>query len=186
MPFFGNNVAGGSSLSLTPTDCFGHWGWTWGAWGMPIPACRITMIWVYATGPALMEGNSTAQFGIYDASGGVPVNYPLVATSPTFTLFAAALAQWYFVACNIVLAAGTYSLAILANSAGAFTGSIHHTIKAPGPDIRAFIAPGVFPNPLGGAPTSASYDWSMYADYVPTARVYAPTAACCCQPKCGD
>ena len=186
MPFFGNNVAGGPSLSLTPTDCFGHWGYTWVAWGMPIPACRVTMIWVYATGPPIMEGNSTAQFGIYDAVSGVPANYPLVATSPTFPLAAGAIAQWWSVVCAIPLPAGTYSLAILANSAGAFTGSIHYTVKAVGPDVRGFIAPGVFPNPLGGPPTAGTKDWSMYADYVPTGRIYAPTAACNCQPKCGD
>ncbi len=179
MPFFGNNVAGGASVSLTPTDCFGHWGWTWGAWGMPIPACVLTRIWVYAAGPPIPEPNATPQFGIYDASGGVPANYPLVATSPAWFLGTSNPPQWHFVNCNIPLAAGTYSLAVLSNSGGAFTGSVFHTVKALGPDMRGFIAPGVFPNPLGGPPTNGTHDWSMYADYDVVVDGYTPTAACC-------
>jgi hypothetical protein len=185
MPILGNNVAGGSSLSLTPNDCFGHWDPTYMAmWGNPVPACVINSWWYYASGPPLGQPNATVQMGVYDASGGIPASYPFVVGSPTKSLPALSPPQWHQIVDGVtLLAAGTYGLAILSNSGGGFTGSIFWTVKPVGAYIVTLAVPGVFNNPLG-VPVNAGQDWSMYIDYgPPPVASPAPVAACQCEPN---
>lgn len=137
-------------------------------------------------GPGVPNVSSTVQFALYDSSGGAPPAYPLVITSPSFLCVTGSPAAWRSVADSQVVAAGTYCIAILANSISPFTGSVYFTAKPAGADIRTFIVPGTFPNPLGGPPTSGNSEWSMYIDYDPATDQGAPPgAACFCQPKCG-
>lgn len=186
MLYFGNKVH--TSLSpgyLTPVDLFGHLDNTFMAsWGMPIPACIVKQIWVYGTGPPLIEPGSVNQFGIYDASSGIPSFYTLVATSPTWFVASGIPDQWWKVNCSIHLPAGTYCLTILSNSAGAFTSGVHFAAKVSGPSYQTSITPGVFPSPIGPGVQSTTNNWTMYAEYV-LAGAYTPTAAHSCQPKCG-
>lgn len=186
MPYFGNKVhTSGAPGYLSPADLFGHFHPAFMAsWGMPIPDCTVKKIWVYACGPPILEPNAINQFGIYDASSGTPLTYPLVATSPTFPCQCGTFERWWSVDCSIPLPAGTYSLAILSNSAGDVTAGIYFDTKINGESQKTGIAPGVFPDPLGIV-TQTTQNWTIYADYV-VAGGYTPTAASQCQPKCGE
>lgn len=186
MPYFGNQIhTSGSPGYLSATDLFGHLDNTFMvSWGMPIPDCIVKKIQVYGPGPPPIEPFAIGQFGIYDASSGIPSFYTLVATSPTWSWITGTPDRWWFVYCSIPLAAGTYCLAILSNTAGAMGGGVHFDTKVSGPSVKTFITPGVFPSPIGPGVQSTINNWTMYADYVP-AGAYAPTAAHGCQPKCG-
>lgn len=152
---------------------------------MPVPQCVVTSMRVYMAGPPIIEVPATMQMAIYDCSDPVIANFTVVATSPTQGLTPGAAATWYNLATNIPLAAGTYGLAVLSNSAGTFTGSVFFTIKSVGNVLKNGITAGVFPSPLGITNLSNN-NWSMYAVYDVVAGEYTPTAAHFCQPKCGD
>lgn len=185
MPILGNNGAPTGSLSLTPVDMFGHFdpAALVPIWGNPVPACIVNSLFVYCTGPLAPNPAASVSFGIYNAAVGLPATWPLVVQVAGFVLPQGAAGAWRSVAPALPLPAGTYALAVISNSAGAFTGAFHSNVKFNAPAMRTFIAPGVCPNPLGGPPTNNPANWCLYADYTPVAggAPYAPTAACNCQ-----
>lgn len=189
MPFFGNQSHDSlSPAGLSPDDMYGHFdGPRQATWGNPIPNCIVTAIHVYGDGPPLGQPDSDGQFGIYDSSSGIPANYPLVATSPTWCWANGAMNQWWDVVCNIPLLAGTYCLAILNNGAAPFGGGVDFVIKPVGDSQQTWITRGVFPNPIGAGVQATNHNYALYADYVVVGgAAYAPTAACYSQPKCGE
>lgn len=186
MPFFGNNGFGVAPSYLSD-ELYGHFdpiGMV--AWGMPIPACIVKTIYIYAQGSAVAE-TATLRFGIYDASSGTPPTYTLVAQAGNVSIASAAPGQWWSLPVSIPLVAGTYCLSVLDVNGPAMTWSagIYFTVKLIGPSYKSFVG-GVFPNPLGAGVVSTNQDWSMYADYVLPGVAYTPTAACYSQPKCGE
>ena len=187
MPFFGNKSH--TSLSpacLSPDDMYGHFHFLYMAtWGMPIPDCIVTAIHVHGDGPPLGQPDTTAQFGIYDVSSGIPANYTIVATSPTWVWHNGVGNLWWDVACSIPLSAGSYCLAILNNGGAPFGGGVDSDVMIAGDSQRTWILRGVFPSPIGAGVVTTTFNFALYADYVVTGA-YTPTAACHSQPKCGE
>lgn len=183
--FFGNNKSGPGNGFLI-NELYGHFDSTFMAtWGLPVPACEVTTIYVHARGSVVAE-TATLRFGIYDASSGVPMTYTLVATAGNISIGSGAPAQWWSLPVSIPLAAGTYALSVLDVNGATMTWSagIYFTVKVNGASYKAAVG-GAFPDPLGVGVVATTQNWSMYADYTPTG-IYTPTAAHCCQPKCGD
>lgn len=185
MPIFGNNVAGAAPGYLNDS-LFGHFDITFMAsWGLPVPACVVKMVSIYACGSAAAE-TSVLQFGIYDASAGPPYNtWPLLATTPTVSIPGLRPVQWWPVVVNIPLAAGSYALAVLDINGPVmtFSAGVYMTTKVVGMSQKSPVG-GVFPNPLGVC-TATNLNHCLYADYVLVGR-HTPTAAAQCQPKCGE
>lgn len=188
MPFFGNKThTSGSPAGLSPDDMYGHFHFLYMAgWGMPIPDCIVTDIHVFGDGPPFGQPDSIGQFGIYDVSSGIPANYVLVATSPTWVWGNGATNRWWDVVCSIPLSAGSYCLAVLNNGAAPFGGGVDSAVQAAGDSQRTWILRGVFPNPIGLGVTPTTHNWALYANYTVVGGAYTPTAACFSQPKCGE
>jgi len=181
MPFFGNNVVGGD-FQVLRHYLWGHFDIPFMAsWGLPVPACIVTEIFIYARGSYEPE-LSVVQFGIYDANVGPYNTWPLFATTPTLSIAAGAPAQWWSLPVNIPLPGGFYALSILDVNGETMANSIplYFTVKPLGPYEVAGVN-GVFPNPLGGCAWN-DRNMCIYADYVLPAGgpEYKPTAACQC------
>lgn len=185
MPWFGNKTTFLASRAGIDDDLYGHFDWAAMAiWGMPVPACIVKKVWVYADGSPVVE-TAVLRFGIYNASAGPPyTNWPLRATTPTISIGTGAPLQWWSVDVNIPLPAGFYALSVLDINGPAMTWSagLHWVTKLVGMCVKSFTG-GVFPDPLGICVTT-NQDPCLYADYV-LAGAYTPTAAHFCQPKCG-
>lgn len=185
MPIFGNNVVSVSTGYINDS-LFGHFDLGFMAyWGLPVPACVVKMVSVYANGSVAAE-TSRLQFGIYDARAGPPyLTWPLLATTGTISIPAGAPVQWWPVVTNIPLAAGSYALAVLDVNGPAmtFSAGLRLTTKVVGMSQKTPVG-GVFPNPLGIC-TTTNNNWCLYADYV-LSGVHTPTAAAQCQPECGE
>lgn len=186
MPIFGNNVPSVSTGYLNDS-LYGHFDSTFLAfWSLPVPACIVNRVSVYANGSPVAE-TSVLRFGIYDANVGLYDTWPLLATTPTVSIAAGAPVQWWSVVVNIPLAAGSYVLGVLDINGPVMTWSagIRWTTKIVGMSQKTPVG-GVFPNPLGICVVT-NQNHCLYADYVLAGpEPYAPTAACLCQPKCGE
>jgi hypothetical protein len=151
---------------------------------MPIlgnSAAIVNSLWVYCRGPDGGEPAAFVSFGIYDASVGLPVTWPLVVQVAGFALPNGAPAAWRSVGCAVPLPAGTYALSVISNSGGLLTGSFYSTVMPDAPSMRPFIVAGTCPNPLGGVSNDPA-NWCLYAIW--SVAGCTPTAACCCQPFC--
>jgi hypothetical protein len=183
MPIFGNNVVAPGTGYLDDA-LWGHFHAAFmPSWGMPVPACVVTAVHVYANGSIVAE-NAVLQFGIYDGRVGGYNTWPLFATTPTVTVPSGAPAQWWTVAVNIPLPPGQFALSILDVNGPVMTWSagIHFTVKIAGMSDKAAVG-GVFPNPLGIC-VATTLNYCLYADYTPTGA-FTPTAACQAQQNCG-
>lgn len=178
MPIFGYNAIGVNQLGLGDTDLFGNWNQArLLIRGNPVSGGNLVSAHVYMIGPPAGV-NVTVQIAVYDASVGVPALWPLLATSAPFNLPVASPGQWWVTPIVGVLnAGGSYAAAVLGNNADASNGSV---MSDPIPieyDLQGFIAPGVFPNPLGVG-NNATHEWSLFITY--EADAYTPTGACAC------
>jgi len=180
MPFFGNNVVSASNACLDDT-LYGHFDAAFlASWGLPVPACIVNRVSVYAEGSPIAE-TSVLAFGIYDANVGTYDTWPLVATTPTVSIAAGAPVQWWSVNVNIPLAGGLYALSVLDVNGPALvcSANIRWLAKVVGMSQKSF-AGGVFPDPLGIG-TTTNQNYCLYADYeVAGGLPYTPTAACQC------
>ncbi len=185
MPIFGNNVPSASTGYLNDS-LYGHFDLSFFAsWGLPVPACVVTMVSIYANGSPAAE-TSVLQFGIYDANVGAYSVWPLLATTPTVSIVAGGPARWWSVVVNIPLAGGLYALGVLDINGPTMTWSagIRWTTKVVGMSQKSWTG-GMFPDPLGVC-TTTNMNHCLFADYVPVGAAYTPTAACHSQPKCGE
>jgi hypothetical protein len=178
MSIFGYNAIGVNQLGLTDTDLFGNFNNARIALrGNPVIGGNLISAHVYMVGPPAGV-NVTVQIGVYDATGGVPPAFPLFATSTAFNLPVGAPGQWWVTPIAGVLVAGnSYVAAVLGNNAHVSNGSVMNDPIANEYVIRDFIAPGVFPNPLGVG-NNATREWSLFITYETDA--YTPTSACAC------
>ncbi len=181
MPIFGNNGARLGSLQLTDTDLFGHFDPAFIAGqGNPVPGGIMRMSWASMAGAPFGQPNAVVQLGVYDATPPVvPANWPLVAVSAPFNIVSGSPPTWYSTPIAGVLVPGnSYATAILSTNGGAFSGAVDRTTPAAGGGIRAFIGPGVFPNPLGVV--VVSQQWCIYTYYtLPDGNINVPVLACC-------
>jgi len=178
MPIFGYNAIGVNSLGLGDTDLFVNADAARVAMrGNPVTGGNMVSAHVYAL-QTVAQNAPTWQIGVYDATCGVPANYTLVSTSTPFVLPVGSPAQWFVTPIAGPLIAGnSYCAAVLELIDGAARGSVYSD-PIPNEDImRMFIAPGVFPNPLGAA-SFGTHEWSLFITY--ETNVYTPTAACAC------
>jgi len=184
MPIFGNNATD-PSTGYIDDDLHGHFdAASMALWGLPVPACVVTGVFVYANGSPAVEV-SVLQFGIYDANVGVYSAWPLFATTPPVVIPSGAPVQWWSVAVNIPLAAGLYALSVLDVNGPAMTWSagLRWTPKILGMAHKTFTG-GVFPDPLGVCGTT-THNHCLYADYDlvdADGGAGSYNAACCCFP----
>lgn len=187
MPIFGYNVVGvGGSLGLGDTSMYGNWNVPRVALrGSPVLGGNLVSAHVYMTEVPFGGVAATAQIAVYDATPPVvPANWPLFATSAPFNVpVGGALPYWFVTPIAGVLVAGnSYAAAVLANNADVSNPSVWFDVIGNEYAAQNFIAPGVFPNPLGvGA--NMTREWSLYVYYeLPGDGDGTPTAACCCMP----
>jgi hypothetical protein len=166
MPWFGNQGVQTGSLQLTDVDVFGHFDPAFIAGqGNPVPGGNLVSCSVYMAGPPPGQPNTTVQLAVYDTSPGAPVLWALLAVSTPFPLATFAPPAWITTPIAGVLTPGvSYATAVISTNGGAFSGSVYRSTPGAGGGIRTFIAPGIFPNPLGGPP-GVSHEWLLYTTY---------------------
>lgn len=165
MAFFGNQAAFTGSLGIATDDLFGHFNPAFNpGQGNPVPAGNLVSCSVYMVGPPFGQPNATVQMAVYDTLGlAAPATWTVLATTPTFAVNSGTIAQWYTVPIMGALAAGgSYATAVLSVHAGG-NPSVYFSAVAGG-SIKSFIAPGVFPNPLGGGVVNNQH-WLLYTTY---------------------
>ena len=178
MPICGNNGATIGSLGIGTTDLFGHFdAGALPGQGNPVSGGNLVSSHVYMSGPPLGQPNATVQLGVYDTSPGPQTLWTLVATSNPFLIPAPSMPQWWMTPIAGVVTAGvTYATALLSVHAGG-NPSVHYATLNIGGGVRTFIAPGVFPNPLGAI--VVLHEWLIYTTYVlGDGRIFAALACC--------
>lgn len=178
MPIFGYNVVGAMQCGMTDTDLFGNWNPArLLIRGNPVVGGNMVTAHVYMVGPPAGV-NVTVQIGVY-AAVGAPAVWPLFATSAPFNLPVAAPGQWWVTPIVGVLIAGnSYAAAVIGNNADASNGSIMSDPIANEYVMQNFIAPGVFPNPLGVG-NNAIHEWSLFITYERDVSQYSFSVSCC-------
>ncbi len=190
MPIFGYNVIGlNGQVGLGDTSMYGNWNVARVALrGSPVLGGNLATGHVYMSGAPPGGCDVSGQIAIYDATPpAVPANWPLFATSALFNVPVTALPQWYVTPIVGALVAGnSYAAAVLGNNTDASNAGVWKTTIGNEYASKNFIAPGVFPNPLGvGA--NMIHEWSLYITYdLPVDDSVSPTAACCCMPHCNS
>jgi len=166
MPIFGYNVIGVNQLGLSDTDHFGNFNVARIALrGNPVPGGNMVSGHVYLS-PPVGGPISTVQIGVYDATGGVPALFPLIATSIPLGVIAGSPMQWYVLSLLGPLTPGSsYVAAVLSNNADPANVSVKNDVIPNEDSMRMFTVPGVFNNPLGAASMSTR-EWSLYVTYV--------------------
>ena len=183
MPIFGYNAIGVGQLGLGDTSLYGNFDPGRIAMrGNPVVGGNMVTAHVYMIAP-LVGVPVTVQIGVYDATGGVPAAYPLVATSVPVVVPLGAPRQWWVTPIAGVLIAGnSYVAAVLGNNGDPSNASVFNDPIAIEYVMLNFIVPGVFPNPLGVG-NNAPREWSLFVTYVLAGDGDGgPTAACCCMP----
>ena len=181
MPIFGYNGIGANQVGLGDTYLHGNFNSARIATlGNPVLGGNMVSAHVYALPRAV--GSPTWQIGVYDATGGVPANYTLLAISTPFLVTAGLPGQWFKTPIAGPLVAGnSYCAAVLEFADGAVWASMVFDIIPVEYTHQAFIVPGVFPDPLGVGSNSNQF-WSLFVTYE-TADDGAPTAMTyCCLP----
>lgn len=168
MPIFGYNVIGANNAPLPDTTLFGNFDLARIlTLGNPVPGGNMVTAHVYMRGALIGPPALTVQIGVYDATGGVPAVYPLIAASVPFVIPAGApLAQWWVTPIvGALTPGGSYCAGVLANNAHAGDGNVYYD-PIPNENVhKVFIVPGVLPNPLG-VPGLNPRLWSLYITYV--------------------
>jgi len=181
MPIFGYNVNGAASGGLDDVDMYGPFNAARVALrGNPVLGGNMVTAHAQMTGP--MAGcDVTAQIGVYDATPPLAANlWPLVATSNVFNVAVGSILQWYVTPiAGLLIAGNSYCAAVIANNNDPSNALVRYIPVAPLEwCARAWIVPGVFPNPLGGC-SNGGMEWCVYVTY-DLAGDGCPTAACCC------
>ena len=183
MPIFGN-MNGGLVGGLDDVDMYGPFNAARIALqGNPVLGGNMVTAHAQMTGPPV-GCDVTAQIGVYDATPPLARNlWPLVATSNVFNVPVGALLQWYVTPIAGPLIAGrSYCAAVIGNNNDASNALVGYRNVVPAEGcVRTWIAPGVFPNPLGGC-VASDMEWCVYVTYVVDGDG-CPTAACCCMPN---
>jgi len=180
VPIFGNNAASVGSGGLATVDLYGHFDPAFiPAQGNPVPGGTLVSSHVRMEGPAFGQPDATVQLAVYDTLFMLAPNlWTVLAISAPFLLPAASPVAWHVTPIVGVLMPGnSYATAVLSVHAGT-SPQIHFSALGNGGASKAFIAPGVFPDPLGGVAFPRPY-WLIYTTYNET-NAYTPTAACAC------
>ncbi|MCK4795197.1 MAG: hypothetical protein KAV87_66315 [Desulfobacteraceae bacterium] len=165
---------------MSDTDLFGNWDPArLLIRGNPVLGGNMVTAHVYMIAPVIGP-NTIVQIGVYDATVGVPAVWPLFATSVAFPVPAGAAAQWWVTPIVGFLVPGnSYAAALLGNNADPTSPSVRNDPIPNEYVMQNFIAPGVFPNPLGvGA--NATREWSLYITYLLKDEVSQYNSALCC------
>lgn len=179
MAIFGYNAIGVNSLGLSDDNLFVNAAPARIAMrGNPVLGGNMVSAHVYAL-QTVAQNAPTWQIGVYDATCGVPANYTLLAISTPFVLPVGSPAQWFVTPIAGALIAGnSYCAAVLELVDGAARGSVFSDPIPLEAAVRAFIGPGVFPDPLGVV-NNATHEWSLFITYERDVSQYSSSVSCC-------